>query len=154
MGQAPSLLGLDLSGACRLLPFRRQRGAVGKFGVDIDTATFARIMSKLDIAIDQSEQRMVTTNANVISRLDLRSTLADNDAASSNKLTIITFHTQHFGLAIPTIAGATHTFFMRHGLFLCLAFRFLGFLCAAPARWLFFFYLRFSSLTHFACSCL
>src|SRR6266700_5768051 len=154
MGQAPSLLDLDSRGACRLLPFRRQRGAVGKFGVDIDTATFARIMSKLDIAIDQSEQRMVTTNANVISRLDLRSTLADNDAASSNKLTIITFHTQHFGLAIPTIAGATHTFLMCHGLFPCLAFRLLGFLRAAPTRLLFLFYLRLRSLGYFACSCI
>jgi hypothetical protein len=77
-------LSLDLSGACRLLPFRGQRGAVGKFGVDVDTATFARIVPKLDIAIDESEQRMVTTYANVISRPDLRPTLADNDAASSD----------------------------------------------------------------------
>src|SRR6266851_5261025 len=78
-------------------------------------------MSKLDIAIDQRKQSVVTTYTDVVSRFDLGAALADDDAASGNQLPIVAFYTEHLGIAVPAIAGATHTFFMCHSLFLCLA---------------------------------
>src|SRR6185312_9980048 len=109
------------------------------------------MMPELDIAINQREERMVTPHANVISGLDLCTALAHNDAASRYQLPIVAFHTQHLGVAIPAIAGATHTFFMCHDLFfLCLAFSIFNLPCAAAARCpcLCFWFI------HLACSCL
>src|SRR6266478_8817302 len=90
-------------------------------------------MSKLDIAIDQRKQSVVTTYTDVVSRFDLCAALADDDAAGGNQLPIVAFYTEHLGIAVPAIAGATHTFFMCHSLFLCLAFSLLSLLRAAPA---------------------
>src|SRR5213082_965631 len=79
-------------------------------------------MAELDIAIDQGEQGVVAANANVIAGFDLCAALANNDATGGNHLSIIAFHSKHFGVTVPTIAGTTHTFFMCHGLlFLCLS---------------------------------
>src|SRR5947209_1386829 len=104
---------------------------------------------------------MIASNADIIARFDLRAALANNNATGSNQLSIVALHTEHLGLAIPPIAGATHTFFMCHSLFLCLAFSILGILdlgCTAAARCLLlYFSLRFSAslgLANFPCSCL
>src|SRR5215471_16881829 len=75
-------------------------------------------MFKLDITLDQCEQRMVTPNTNMVARVDLRTTLAHNNAACRYVLPIVAFHAEHLGVAIPTISGTTHTLFMCHDLFL------------------------------------
>src|SRR5260370_35792341 len=90
-------------------------------------------MSKRDIAIDQRKQSVVTTYTDVVSRFDLCAALADDDAAGGNQLPIVAFYAQHLGIAVPAIAGATHTFFMCHRLFLCLPFSLLSLLRGAPA---------------------
>src|SRR6266700_1096118 len=103
-----------------------QWGATRKLGVDADFASLTGVVAELDIAIDQGEQSVVAANANVIAGFDLCAALANNDATGGNYLSIIAFHSKHFGVTVPTIAGTTHTFFMCHGLlFLCLAFTIL-----------------------------
>src|SRR5215469_220912 len=116
-------------------------------------------MSKLDVAIDQRKEGVVATYTDVVSRFDLCAALADDDAAGGNQLPIVAFYTQHFGLAVPAIAGATHTFFMCHSLFLCLAFSLLNLLRAAPAGSPLLFRLHFFRLRSFGyfssrCLCL
>src|SRR5258708_9009636 len=106
-------------------------------------------MSKLDIAIDQRKQSVVTTYTDVVSWFDLCAALADDDAASGNQLPIVAFYAQHLGIAVPAIAGATHTFFMCHSLFLCLAFSLLSLLRAAPAGVSLLFPLDFFQLPNF-----
>src|SRR5258708_826523 len=73
-------------------------------------------MAEFDIAIDQREQCMIAPDANVHARLDLRAALAHNNAARRDELAIKALDTEHLRFAIPTIAGATHSFFMCHGL--------------------------------------
>src|SRR5260370_19037548 len=114
-------------------------------------------MSKLNIAIDQRKQSVVTSYTDVGSRFDLCAALADDDAAGGTQLPIVAFYTSHLGIAVPAIAGATHTFFMCHSLFLCLAFSLLSLLRAAPAGFpllfpLYFF--RLLSFGFFSSSCL
>src|SRR5258708_14555243 len=114
-------------------------------------------MSKLNIAIDQRKQSVVTTYTDVVSWFDLCAALADDDAAGGNQLLIVAFYAEHLGIAVPAIAGATHSFFMCHSLFLCLAFSLLNLLRAAPAGFpllfpLYFFRLR--SFGYFSSSCL
>src|SRR5579872_4551144 len=92
-------------------------------------------MPKFDIAVNQREQGVIAPDTNMITGLNFCAALAHNDTAGSNQLSIVAFDAEHFRVAIPTIAGATHTFFMCHDLFLCLVFSlcFLGLRGAATA---------------------
>src|ERR1700730_6034524 len=74
----------------------------------------------------------------MIARLNFCATLADNNAACSYELPIKALDAEHFRVAIPTIAGTTHTFFMCHVLlFLTFsifnAFSIFNFYCTAAA---------------------
>src|SRR5437868_6884691 len=86
------------------------------------------MMTKFDIAVDQGEQRVVTAHADMIAGLDLGAALANNNATCCNQLSIKAFYTEHLGVAVPAIAGTTHTFFMCHDLFF-LRTTFRAFLC-------------------------
>src|SRR5690349_202911 len=77
----------------------------------------ARIVSELHISIDQGEERVIAAHADLLAWLDLRATLAHNDATCRHQLTIVALHAQHLRLAISTITRATYTFFMCHGSF-------------------------------------
>src|SRR5258708_24606142 len=96
-------------------------------------------MSKLNIAIDQRKQSVVTTYTDVVSRFDLCAALADDDAAGGNQLPIVAFYSEPLGISVPAIPGATHSFFMCHILFLCLSFSLLNLLRSAPAGLLLLF---------------
>src|SRR5207237_70841 len=89
---------------------------------------------------------MVASHTDIISRLNLCATLTHNNAASRYQLPIVAFHTKHLGIAVPAIAGATHTFFMCHNLFLCLAFSLLSSPRTAPSRCPFLFRFYFGLL--------
>src|SRR5258708_36207172 len=109
------------------------------------------MMTELDIAVNQRKERMIASHANIVSGLNLCTTLAYNNAASRYQLPIVAFHTQHLGVTIPAVAGATHTFFMCHDLFfLCLVISILNACCAAAARCP----LLCFGLIHLACGCL
>src|SRR5579875_1184528 len=82
----------------------RNRRAPWKLGDDAYLVLRARIVAELDVAIDQSEDRMVSSQANVIARLDLRAALAHNNAASSYQFPIIMLHAEHLRIAIAPVA--------------------------------------------------
>src|SRR5579864_8607910 len=75
-------------------------------------------MLKLDITFDQRKKCMVTPDTDMVARVDLGAALAHDNAARRNVLPIIAFHAEHFGVAIPTVAGTAYSFFMCHNLFL------------------------------------
>src|SRR6266571_6185094 len=91
-------------------------------------------MSEFNITINQSKERMITSYTYMVTWGDLCTTLTNNDRPGSHQLTIVAFHAQHLRVAISTVTRATHTFFMRHCLFLRLAFSILGLSSAASAR--------------------
>src|ERR1019366_3060020 len=77
-------------------------------------------MSKFDITIDQSIERMIAANAYLYAGFNLGATLAHNNAAGRYQLTVVAFDAKHLWFAIATIARATHSFFMCHDeLLLC-----------------------------------
>jgi hypothetical protein len=60
------------------------------------------------------EERIVFALHYVGARVDLRSALSDKDIAGQNKLSVCSFNTKTFGLAVAAVLGRTHTFFMSH----------------------------------------
>jgi hypothetical protein len=54
--------------------------------------------------IDQCEERIVTPNPDVVSRVDLRPALPNEDAARGDKLSTKALHAQTLGVAVTTIA--------------------------------------------------
>src|SRR5258706_8348576 len=78
------------------------------------------MVPELDVAVNQREERMVASYADIVSRFNLCATLAHDNAAGRYQLPIVAFHTKHLGVAIPAIAGATHSFFMLHDLYFLL----------------------------------
>src|SRR5579883_1190603 len=93
---------------------RDERGPPGKFGQNTDVLVLAIGVAEFDVAIDQSEQRVVAPNTDVSAWLDPCAALAHDDAAGGDKLAIKAFDAEHFGIAVPTVAGASHAFFMCH----------------------------------------
>jgi hypothetical protein len=98
----------------------------GRLGNSVTMLT-ERCVRKFDIAIDQSEERMIAPYADVLTGLNLGAALAYNDAASGHELAIVTFDAEHLRLAIATVTRATHTFLMCH----CFSFRLLCY-CSEP----------------------
>ncbi len=128
---------LRLSGGCAFTALWHldsdERGAVGKFGDDADLAALAGVMPKLDIAVDQSEKRVIAANTDKFAGANPGAALAHNNTACGYQLPIIAFDAEHFGLAVSPVAGTAHSFFMCHDLFLCLAFSIFNAACAAAA---------------------
>ena len=69
---------------------------------------------ELYLAVNEGEQGIVLTLTNVGTGVDLSSALSDKDVAGQNELTICSLGTKTLGLAIATVLGRTHTFFMCH----------------------------------------
>ena len=67
---------------------------------------------KANLAIDQGKQRIVRTTANVLSRMNVGTALANQNVAGQYMLTIGTFYTQPLRLGITAVLGGTNTFFM------------------------------------------
>jgi hypothetical protein len=60
-------------------------------------------MPKLDIAIDQSEECMITTYPNMRTWMDLGTALTYDNATSRHQLTIEALDTKHLWATITTI---------------------------------------------------
>src|SRR5450756_1309863 len=65
-------------------------------------------------AINRGEEGGVSTGPHVHARLDMRSTLTNEDITRKHNLASIFLHAQTLGIAIPTVAAGTATFFMSH----------------------------------------
>ena len=65
-------------------------------------------------AIGQREQCPVATGANILAGNELRTALADEDAACRHQLATIFFDTKTFADAVAAVTDTTLTFFMCH----------------------------------------
>ena len=81
-------------------------------GVHAYTASAIRDMFKLDLAVDESEQGVVGTTANVVAGMNVCASLADDDVAGGHIGTVRTLHAQTLRLTVTTVLGRTYTFFM------------------------------------------
>jgi hypothetical protein len=66
------------------------------------------------MAIDQSKQSVVATNADVAAGVEFGTTLAHDDRACADQLTTEGLHTQHFWLGITSVARRAAAFFLCH----------------------------------------
>ena len=62
---------------------------------------------ELDGAVNQSEQGIILTNANVDTGMDMGASLANQNVASQNELTVSALYTQTLGLGITAVLGGT-----------------------------------------------
>src|SRR5215203_1766153 len=69
---------------------------------------------KFDQAVDQRIQRVVAADADVVARMELGATLANDDAARANGVAVVELDSQSLRLAVAAVAGATDSLFMCH----------------------------------------
>ena len=69
---------------------------------------------KLHDSRDLGKQRIVAANPYIDSGLISCSALPDDDGASIDKLSCKSLHSEPFGLAIPSVSGASHSLFVCH----------------------------------------
>jgi hypothetical protein len=62
-------------------------------------------MNKTHMSIDFSKQRIISAQPYIASRMKLCAPLSDNDAAGSDELSLMAFHSQHFGVGIAAVSG-------------------------------------------------
>jgi hypothetical protein len=57
---------------------------------------------------------MISADADVLARMELRASLPDDDAAGSDLFSAESFHAQALALAISTVAAGAAAFFVCH----------------------------------------
>ena len=94
-------------------------------GVELSAATGrtdARAVAapclKLDFAVDEREQRVVSSEADVVTGMIDSANLADQDVTSGNDLTVVALDATHLRVRVATVAAGALTFFMSHRSFL------------------------------------
>ena len=65
---------------------------------------------ELDLAVNQSEQRIVLADTDVVARMDVRASLANENVASQNELTVCALGAEALGLGITTVLGRAAAF--------------------------------------------
>ena len=70
--------------------------------------------SELHFAVDQCEQSVILAHADVVTRVNARTALTDNDAASIDALTAVHLDAQSFLLGIAAVSRSAAAFFMCH----------------------------------------
>ena len=63
-------------------------------------------------AILKGEERIISTDADVVTGVDLRAALAHEDATRKNLLAILTLHAKALRVGISAVVGGTGTLFM------------------------------------------
>jgi hypothetical protein len=84
--------------------FRRDR-------VDIHAATTA---IEANVAVNERENRVIATEADVFARLKFRTALANNDVAGKNHLAAKSFYAESLADAVAAVLNAALSFFMCH----------------------------------------
>ena len=80
-----------------------------------ETGVAAQSLSAAGItydAVHEREKRVVFTDTYVCAGMDFRSSLTNENVASEHGLTVATFRTESFCLAVSSVVGRTRTFFM------------------------------------------
>jgi len=82
--------------------------------IDADTLAAPIHWLELDLAINQGIDGVITPEADVLARMDLRSALADDDRAWLDHFATVALDAAHLRLAVATVPRTTNAFLMRH----------------------------------------
>ena len=97
--------------------YRSQSSGVDAYFLAIFAQTF-----ELDLTFDQGKERVVFAATDVVTRMNGRATLADQNRTGGNFLAIETFDSEAFACTITAVSGTADTFFMSHDLLLKLQY--------------------------------
>src|SRR5262249_11710321 len=82
-----------------------------RFGIDVDAAALS---VEADGAVDEREERVVASDADVAAGVELGAALADDDAARGHELAGEDLDAPAPGVRCPAVLLAALTFLMRH----------------------------------------
>jgi hypothetical protein len=74
---------------------------------------------ELDRSLGLGEERVVAAHADIVAGNEFRAALTDENRTGLGRLPCVQLHPPKLGIAIPTVARRTLSFFMCHGITLC-----------------------------------
>src|SRR5262249_46326241 len=86
----------------------------GRRGDDRNLLLLAGLPLEGDLAVDEREERVVLTEADVLASVERRTDLADDDAAGGDVLAAEDLHATALRRRIATVARRALTFFVSH----------------------------------------
>ena len=93
----------------------------GRLLLDSVNADFLAILAhslELDVAVDESEEGVIRTLADIVAGMDVGSALSDKDIACENELTVASLDAESLGLRITAVLGRTRTLLMCKKLYI------------------------------------
>ena len=87
----------------------------GRLLLDSVNADFLAILAhslELDVAVDESEEGVIRTLADVVAGMDVGSALLHQNVAGQHELSVGALHAKALGFGITAVLGGAHTFFM------------------------------------------
>ena len=80
--------------------------------VNADLALVAAFPLELDLTSNLSEKGIILTDANIVARVEVRTTLANENAAGGYDSALMLLDAQTLGFAVATVTGAGYAFLM------------------------------------------
>ena len=95
-------------GAANATPF------FGKLLLSVHRALLAILAHalELDLTVNQSKQGVVAADADIVAGMDVSASLANQDVASQNELTVSALHAQTLGLGVTAVLGGAAALLM------------------------------------------
>ena len=81
-------------------------------GVNADLLLILGLLLELNLAVDQSKERVILTDSNVVTGMDGSSSLSYDDISGKNSLSVSLLYTKALGLTVTSVLGRTDTLFM------------------------------------------
>jgi hypothetical protein len=104
---------MKATGYTALAANREEKRLLRSDWIDIDSSSAA---IEADAAVDQRENRIIATEAYILTRQKFRAALADDDVAGHDGLAAESFYTEPFADAVAAVLNAALSFFMSHDL--------------------------------------
>ncbi len=88
---------------------RNRRASTESLSVNADLFLVLRLMLKLDLTLNQSKQRIIRTDTDILAGVDRCASLSDDNVAGKNVCTVCFLHAKALGFAVTTVLGRTDT---------------------------------------------
>ena len=81
-------------------------------GVNAYTSSAVCDVLKLNLTVNESKQGVILTAAYIYAGMNVSASLADDDVAGDDMLTVSSLNAKSLGLTVTTVLSRTNTFFM------------------------------------------
>ena len=80
--------------------------------VNADLLLILGLLLELNLAVDQSKERVILTDTNVVTGMDGSASLSYDNISGKNSLSVSLLYAKALGLTVSAVLGRTNTFFM------------------------------------------